>query len=537
LIKTVSKACKGARQGYLALVLHAHLPFVRHPEYNEALEENWLFECITETYMPLLLMMDRLVSTRTDFRLTMSLTPTLVAMLDDPLLRYRYARRLTRLIELSAKEITRTKRYPRLNLLAKTYRRRLVETRDAFIEKYRLDITSAFAAMQKTGRLEILASAATHAFLPLLSDDPASVKAQIKIGIDNYRRSFGCKPRGFWLPECAYYPGLDKLLKAAGISYTILETHGITHAEPVPECGIFTPVTCQSGLVVFGRDPDSSKQVWSASEGYPGDYNYREFYRDIAHDLDHSYIAPYIHPAGIRMDTGFKYYRITGKTENKKHYCLKTAEKIASRHAADFIHKKLCKIDELRPYMSRKPLFVAPFDAELFGHWWYEGPVWIGELIRKMALVKKKLKLVTLSEYLDEYPDNQTVSPSMSSWGDRGYNNRWLNPGNDWIYKHLRHASGTVKDIAVRHKEGKGLVRRALNQACRELLLAQASDWAFMIEGGRTAQYATKRLKTHLIRIDRLSKQIDSGQIDKQWLEALEKQDNLFRPINYRAWA
>jgi 1,4-alpha-glucan branching enzyme len=536
-MKADSAACKGPLQGYLALILHSHLPFVRHPEYDDALEENWLFECITETYLPLLLIMDRLVKERVDFRLTMSLTPTLVSMFDDSLLRSRYLRRLNRLIELSGKEITRTRSEFRMNALAKTYRKRLIEIKDAFVDRYKLDLTDAFAGLQKMGRIEILASAATHAYLPLLADDPALIKAQIKTGIDHYRHSFGCGPHGFWLPECAYYPGLDKLLCDNGVRYTILETHGITRSRPAPAYGIYAPAECPSGLAVFGRDPDSSKQVWSATEGYPGDCNYREFYRDIAYELDHDYITPYIHPAGIKTDTGFKYYRITGKTENKKPYSMKKAENTAVRHAGDFISKKVEKLDEIGHGMPRKPVFVAPFDTELFGHWWYEGPVWLEALTRQISGRQKRLRLITLSDYLEEYPDNQKVLPSMSSWGDRGYNQRWLNTKNDWIYKHLYHAAWTVKNLAVCHPSARGLVRRALNQACRELLLAQSSDWAFMIEGGKTADYATKRLKTHLIRIDRLSKQIDAGVIDKKWLEAIEQQDNIFRPINYRDWA
>jgi 1,4-alpha-glucan branching enzyme len=535
-MKVASAACKGRPQGYLALILHSHLPFVRHPEYEEALEENWFFECMTETYIPLLLIMDTLANEKIDFRLTMSLTPTLVTMFDDPMLQSRYLRRLDKLIELSAKEITRTKSDRRTNSLARAYRRRLIEIKNAFIDTYKLDLTGAFSRLQQAGRIEILASSATHAFLPLLADDSIALITQIKTGIEHYKRAFDCRPRGFWLPECAYCPGLDNLLYRNGIRYTILETHGLTRASPAPDNGVYTPAECPSGLVVFGRDPDSSKQVWSTSEGYPGDYNYREFYRDIAYDLDHEYLAPYIHPAGIRTDTGFKYFRITGKTEKKQLYCMKNARRKASQHAEDFILKKTARLDELGCAVPQKPVFVAPFDTELFGHWWYEGPLWLEFLIRNLSEAGTRLRMVTLPEYLTEHPQNQRVIPSMSSWGDMGYNKRWLNPKNDWIYKHLHHASRTLKRIAAELPGAKGLLRRALDQACRELLLAQSSDWAFMIEGGKTADYATKRLKTHLIRVDRLAKQIEAGAIDKKWLEALEYQDNLFRTINYRDW-
>jgi 1,4-alpha-glucan branching enzyme len=524
-------------RGYLALILHAHLPFVRHPEYEYALEENWLFECITETYMPLLLMLDRLVDEQVDFRLTFSISPTLATMLADPLLKSRYLRRLDLLIDLSLKETGRTKLQPHVNLLARIYRKRLLEIKGAYVSRYRKDLIGAFRRLQKLGKLEIIATAATHGYLPLLSADSSAVLAQIRIGIDHYRKLYGQRPKGFWLPECAFYPGLDEILRDEGISYTILETHGLTRARPKAAYGVYAPLRCNSGLYVFGRDPDSSKQVWSATGGYPGDYDYREFYRDIAYDLDEEYTAPYIHPAGVKIDTGFKYYRVTGKTADKEYYYPGAASKKARLHANDFISKKIMRLNELGDVINRKPLFVAPFDSELFGHWWYEGPIWLEYLIRGISVKRKSLSLITLSEYLREYPEAQISSPSMSSWGERGYNKRWLNKTNDWIYRHLHHGAGTMKKLALNHPSARGLVRRALNQACRELLLAQSSDWAFMIEGVVTGEYATRRIRTHLIRINRLEKQIETNAIDEEWLSAVEQQDNIFPEINYHLFA
>jgi 1,4-alpha-glucan branching enzyme len=527
-------ARKSRKRGRLALVLHSHLPFVRHPEFAEPLEENWLFECMTETYIPLLLMMRRLANEGIAFRLTMSLTPTLVAMFEDPLLRGRFLRRLDNLMELSEKEVARTRDDRRFGPLARSCRKRLAEVRDAYTGLLGRDLTGAFASLQETGYLEILASSATHAFLPLLKDDEPAVRTQIRLGTERYKQAFGREPCGFWLPECGYYPGLDRLLADSGIRHTVLETHGLTRAQPGPIYGVYAPVRSPAGLALFGRDPDSSRQVWSAAEGYPGDYNYREFYRDIAYDLDAAYIAPHIHPAGIRIDTGFKYYRITGKTERKKPYNPRKAADTAVGHAGDFIAKTLRKLDDLGPAAGPAPLFVAPFDTELFGHWWHEGPLWLEALIREMSGAKGRLRMVTLSGYLEGHPDLQEVAPPMSSWGEQGYNSKWLNPSNDWIYKYLYHASKSLRTAAASNRASAGLARRALNQAFRELLLAQASDWAFMMEGGKTARYAAKRIRTHLIRIDRLVKQVSSGAVDPAWLQALELQDNIFGRLDYR---
>ncbi|HKP93811.1 MAG TPA: DUF1957 domain-containing protein, partial [Chthoniobacterales bacterium] len=198
--------------GYLALVLHAHLPFVRHPEHDEFLEEEWLFEAITESYIPLLAMMERLVAEEVPFQLTMTVTPTLCAMLQDELLRERYARHLKRLIGLAEREIERTASDDQLNALARFYHGGFRETLDAF-SKWNGDLVGVFRRFQNTGVLELAASAATHALLPLLEQNAEAARAQVRIGCASFRRAFETEPLGFWLPECAYYPGLEKILR------------------------------------------------------------------------------------------------------------------------------------------------------------------------------------------------------------------------------------------------------------------------------------------------------------------------------------
>jgi 1,4-alpha-glucan branching enzyme len=268
-------------QGYLAIVLHAHLPFVRHPEYEDSLEENWFYEALTGTYIPLLFVLEGLVEDGVDFRLTLSISPTLASMFADPFLESRFLNRLGKLIELGEKEIKRTRTHPEFNALSHMYHERLVRVHDAFLNRYDRNLIRAFRRLQDLGKVEIIASAATHGYLPLLSVCTSAVRAQIRVGVEHFERVFGRRPKGFWLPECGYYPGVEELLREHGIRYTILETHGVTRAKSRPKYGVYAPIYCPSGVAAFGRDPESSKQVWSATEGYPGDHDYREFYRDI----------------------------------------------------------------------------------------------------------------------------------------------------------------------------------------------------------------------------------------------------------------
>jgi 1,4-alpha-glucan branching enzyme len=523
--------------GTLSLLLHAHLPFVRHPEHEDSLEENWLFEAISDTYLPLLHMLERLWEDGIEFRLTMTLSPPLASMLTDPLLISRFLHRLDRLIELGEREIKRTEGQPEFSALAHRYTRRYVEARKSFLSRYQGDLVKAFKHFQDLGRIEIMATCATHGYLPLLSMDSAAVRAQIRIGLDEYRRMFGRNPKGFWLPECGYFPGVDRLLQKEGISYTLLETHGITRADPRPENGVYEPLFCPSGVAVFARDPACSRQVWSSQEGYPGDGDYREFYRDIAYDLDLEYLRPYIHRDGIRTETGYKYFRVTGRDSKKEIYIPENAMKKAESHAEDFLFSRLRQVEYLHTRMERRPIILAPYDAELFGHWWYEGPIWLEFLIRKVALKKGSLQLATPGDYLEEYPSGRVSVPSMSSWGRKGYNETWLNEKNRWIYPHLHEGALRMQRLAQAHPSADGLLREALRQAGREMLLAQASDWAFMMDQGDTAAYAAARVKRHLSRLYRIAEEIESGRIDQEWLSLVMLQDNLFPEMDYRPFS
>ena len=294
--------------GFLALVLHTHLPYVRHPELDYVMEENWLYEVITETYIPLLTVFENLVDDKIPFRITISLSPTICSMLADKLLQERYIRHLDKLIDLAKKELKRTKNNAQFNKTAHMYYDKFKHCRRVFIDHYKGNLIRAFSQLQQSGHLEIITCSATHGYLPNMQGNPNAVKAQIEVAINSYQSFFGKKPLGIWLPECGYYPGIEKILHNAGIKYFFTDTHGIVFADPRPVYGVFAPIYCNgTHVAAFGRDIESSKSVWSSKEGYPGDPEYRDFYRDIGFDLDFDYVKPYIDPMGIRIHTGIKY--------------------------------------------------------------------------------------------------------------------------------------------------------------------------------------------------------------------------------------
>lgn len=524
-------------QGSLALVLHAHLPFVRHPEHEDFLEEDWLYEAISETYLPLLMVFDRLAEDGVPFRVTMSLTPTLVSMLRDDLLTERYTRKLDRLCELGAREVHRTQNDPTFGPLARYYRDHFESLRVAWDGRYHRDLVSAFRRLQDAGHLEIITCCATHGFLPLLQETPEAVRAQISVAASHYRLTFGRDAPGIWLAECGYYPGVERFLAAERIRYFFVDTHGLTDSTPRPLYGPFAPIYTEAGVAAYARDPESSQQVWSSETGYPGDPIYREFYRDIGWDLELDYIRPYIQPTGDRKNTGYKYYRITGKTQDKLPYDPMVARARAATHAGNFMFNREKQIEYLSSRMGdRKPVVVAPYDAELYGHWWFEGPQFLDSLIRKVASEQRTFRLVTPSDDLREHPRNQVATPPASSWGSGGYANMWLDESNDWIYRHLHHCARQMVGLARDFPDGSSLQRRALNQAARELLLAQSSDWAFIMKTGTMVDYAVRRTKEHVLRFLRLHDQVRGGNIDESWLSLVESRNNIFPEIDYRVY-
>ncbi|MBQ6991810.1 MAG: DUF1957 domain-containing protein [Clostridia bacterium] len=520
-------------KGYVSFILHAHLPFIHHPESEDYLEEEWLFEAISETYIPLLQNFKKLEEEKVDFRITMTLTPPLLSMLDNKLLQRRYIKYLKKHIELCKKEVIRTSYDSRLNELSHYYLERYTNDLHFFKDVHNCNLIDAFKYFQDIGVLEIITCGATHGYFPILYVNEATVKAQIAVGVQTYEKYFGRKPRGIWLPECGYVPEADKYLKEFGIDYIITESHGILYADPTPIYGTFAPIVSPNGVIAFGRDIESSKQVWSSICGYPGDFNYREFYRDIGYDADYEYIKPYIAKNGVRVNTGIKYHRITSKEGFKDYYNLQWAKDSAEKQSGHFFDSRVEQINTLSEVMDTPPLVVCPYDAELYGHWWYEGPYWLYILFKKIYYDEGNFKLITPSEYIDKYPSMQVCTPCISSWGANGYSEVWLNSSNDYAHKHLHVAGDRMVELAHLFPNAKGLKKKALNQCARELLLAQSSDWLFIITHGTMVDYAKKRIKIHIGRFTKLYEQIKSDSIDEEFFKSINKQDCIFPEIDY----
>ncbi|MCB1180101.1 MAG: DUF1957 domain-containing protein [Leptospiraceae bacterium] len=524
--------------GYQIIMLHAHLPYVRHKGYDpHFLEEIWLNEAINETYIPLIHSFRNLKREGVKFKITMSFTPTLVSMLKDKYLQDNYLSYINRQIELANKEVKRTTYDLHLNYLSKYYLDKFEYHKKLFLELDK-DIINGFKEFQQDGSLEVITCAATHGFLPILESEPSSIRAQISIGRRLHRQTWGVEPRGIWLPECGYYKGVEKFLSDEGIRYFFVDSHGVKNAVPRPKFGLYAPVEIGSGVFAFPRDPESSSQVWSAKEGYPGDYRYREYYRDIGYDLDYDYIKDYVHPTGIRLNTGIKYHRITGLSNHKDYYHPDWAMEAAGNHAENFLRSRITQAHRIYKEEKQPPIIISPYDAELFGHWWYEGPTFLEYLFKKIHFDQNEITTIHPLQVLGVLPRIQSVEMDMSSWGEDGYADVWLNPSNEWIYKHVMECTVSMHEETHKYiKSADEVNKRILNQMARELLLLQSSDWPFIMKTGTMTEYAAKRIRVHTNLYLELRDMLNSENKNLERLAAIEAEHPIFEDISYDIFA
>jgi 1,4-alpha-glucan branching enzyme len=279
--------------------------------------------------------------------------------------------------------------------------------------------------------------------------------------------------------------------------------------------------------------------VWSAKRGSPGDPQYRDFYRDIGFDLPMEYIGAHVHPEGHRMYTGFKYHAITHeKLHDKWVYDPEVARGKAGLHASHFRGNMAEQVRRLAGGMDRPPIIVSPYDAELYGHWWYEGPIFLGDLFRQLHHDQDAIEPITPGDYLERHPTNQLATPCPSSWGLKGYAAQWCDESNAWTWRHLHAAGERMSELARRHAAAADpLLVRALRQAAREVMLAQSSDWQFIMSTGTTVPYATRRFNEHIVRFTRLYEDMREGRVDEAFLADVEARDNIFPDVDYRLYA
>lgn len=519
------------------IILQAHLPYVKHTEYPRFLEEDWLFESMNESYIPLLRVFQKLSNENVGFKITMCFSPTLITMLTSEELQQRFLNYMDLHIELGEKEIERTKvAEPEAHKMAIYYYEKSVKNLEIF-KYYNNNILEGYKELALQGKIELITTAATHCFLPLYRDFDSAIDAQISVGLDTFFKAFGFRSKGFWLPECGYYPGLEKHLEKFDIEWCQLPTHSIVTAKNKVNSYGYSPVNIgESKVKGFVRDWNLTNLVWSNTYGYPCDSDYREFYRDIGYDLPLDYIGSYIHEPEVRVFTGYKYRAITGKSENKKYYDLDIALSKVDLHSDNMLYHIQRKGYMIEPMLENSPVYNLCFDAELFGHRWFEGILFLEQLLRKSEKIDN-IFLSTPSLVARKAVECENIFPNTCSWLYGGCADTLLDGSNSWIYKHTTKAITRMQELANRFPNQTSLRARFLNQAGREVLLAMASDWPYIMHDRTSSDYARNRIENHIGSFNLAYTNMCKNAVNTEWLINAEKRNSIFPDFDYNIFA
>lgn len=552
-------------RGAFTFVLHSHLPYARNAGKWPHGEE-WVHEAIADTYIPILNSLNELVDEGIRFKLTIGITPILAEQLADPSIVSNFVQYAAERAAWACSDVDRFEEAgnEEARNLARFYHHWYARNLTSFQDRYKSDILGAFKTLQDAGYVEIATSAATHGYLPLLSRD-SSIYGQIATGVDAYTRRFGQAPRAIWLPECAYRPayddggtmrpGLESFLAAQNLHVFFSETHTVEGGRPVGKAagdavGLYgvinrrykVDVTPESQtepgttfqpywvgdapgqVAVLGRNDRTGQQVWSGTYGYPGDFVYREFHRKDE-------------------KSGLQYWRIGGSDVDlgsKPWYDPAAAQDQVGGHARHFAHLVEELLTNYANESGQYGVISSAYDTELFGHWWFEGADWLKLVLRQLAK-SDVVELTTASEIIDKHGPKRVMVLPESSWGAGGGHFTWLNAETEWMWPVVHAAEARMEALVLANPDASGDLETILNQAARELLLLESSDWPFLVTTGQAKEYATRRFNEHVDRFNALATIVEQpGQpssADLKYARDVNEMDNPFASVNYRNFA
>lgn len=529
------------KYGYFGLVLHTHIPYVRkHGKWPFG--EEWIFEAISETYIPLLIAFEELKRKKVRFGLTIGVTPILMEQLADGYTKREFENYMERKLSAMREDVGKYEGQVRE---AARYMYEYFSGVYDYWKRINGDILGELRKLQDEGYVEVITSAATHGYLPLLGRDEV-IEAQIANGVLTYEKHFGRKPRGIWLPECAYRPdgfwkspssgevvwrkGLEKVLQKYGIEFFFVESHLIDEGPASFGYGQIIPAKRpkstlrpyfikSTNIAVFARNRETGHQVWSADIGYPGDFWYREFHRK----------AP---------ESGGQYWRVTGKDIDigkKEPYVPEKAMERVEEHARHFVWLVKSLLEDYERKYGEKGIVVSPYDTELYGHWWFEGVKWIERVFELME--KEGIETTTIGRFMDLFKgERYEIELPEGSWGMYGTHYTWWNPEVEWMWEHIHRAENRMVALASEYFGEDDFSDRVLEQLGRELLLLESSDWPFLITTGQAGEYGKRRLLEHASAFHRLANELvryfREGSFERGLLEEMEEVDNPFRPVD-----
>lgn len=513
----------------LMLVLHSHIPYVKR-QGRWPFGEVWLFEAMAETYIPLFKSWMDMKQEGIHAPITLSLSPVLLEQLNSKYIQKEF---INYLKEREALALADEKYFlghgeKEMASVAALYFNFYRDRRRDFITEFDTNITKPLKLLQEEGHIEIITTAATHAYLPLL--DRPSLEHQVIMGKKVYSKVFATEPKGFWLPECGYSKGIEDILEDHNFSFFYVDSHAVEGGKPsgissqdfvdeeieietFASTGLSTyrPYRLKDrNITVFGRNSMVSHQVWSAEFGYPGDEDYREFHKHFAR-------------------SGFKYWKVTDRSKSlqkKAIYNNMRAELKITHHANHFIKSLEKTAQEAHKLGFTEPLIVGCYDTELFGHWWWEGVRWLEQVMHKVA-AHDTIDFVLPSQIASVRREAEIFD---SSWGLGGKHFVWENKETAWMWDIIKKSGGEYEKLNSLDLSS-DLEQRAKEMALKELMLVQSSDWLFMVTNNLTKDYAMKRFFEHYTKFLRIVNCLHNNQINDdfaEWLSKTEHEDDIF---------
>ena len=566
--------------GCFTFVLHSHLPYViGHGRWPHGMD--WLNEAAAESYIPLLQVFNRLAGEGGPSGVTLGITPILAEMLASEAFRVEFKDYLDNKVQAARDDLAAFQKLGEKHFasVAQMWESHYWELKRVFSEDFGEDLLGVCRRLMDQGHLEVITSAATHGYLPLLGRDTA-VQAQVKQGVAAYRRHFGREPRGFWLPECAYRPrypwvpplpgvaaepvlrkGVEEFLSENGLRYFLIDSHLLKGGKAIgvykdrfealerlwerfaaqyqerpedQEKSPYLPYLVSSAPetkrpeAIFTRDPKTGLQVWSGEWGYPGEGNYLDFHKK-------------------RFPGGLRYWRVTSAkadlADKGPYHPEWVTDRVHSQadHFVSLIHDIL---REFRTTHNQPGIIVAPYDTELFGHWWFEGPAWLYQVLSRLQK-STQVRLTSAGSFLEEAAPLSVISLPEGSWGEGGYHWIWLNEMNDWTWRHIYPAEQEMEELAREWaNDPDPRLQDLLKQCGRSLFLLESSDWQFLISTFSARDYAELRLVMHHDDFQRLAAMTrqyagnrDLSPEDWNFLQLCRERDDVFPDIDPHWWA
>ncbi|MHA1194525.1 MAG: 1,4-alpha-glucan branching protein domain-containing protein [Promethearchaeota archaeon] len=563
--------------GYFNLVLHSHLPWVLNygvwPHGT-----SWLNEAASETYIPLLQELYKLVDDGYKPKLTLGLTPVLCEMLRHPAFKEEFVKYLDERIEAAMvdREDFIKKGYGKERIrLTEWWEEFYIRVKEDYLKLFNKDIVGAFKKLQDDGLLDIITCGATHGYSPLLSRE-SSINAQFKVAVENYKKHFGRAPIGVWLPECAYRPsyrwknpitreeyeryGIEYFLAKNGLRYFFIDTalllggksqgvyaarfpllkelwkqfaeqyeevHVSFEKSPYEVYLVATGPETDAPVAFFTRDEKTGIVVWSGEHGYPGCAEYLEFHKK-------------------HWPSGLRYWKVTSPKIDLGEKMLYWPDDVPSKLDENASHYLSLLKDILTGYRNKfnnTGIVVAPYDCELFGHWWFEGNWWLARILRWIE-DDPEIELINSRHYLEINPPNKVVQIIEGSWGQGSSHWVWLNQWTTWTWEKIYDCESKSEEIITKYiNSNNSELKRILKQLARELLLLESSDWQFLITTWSARDYAENRVALHyenFTRLYELAEKVANGgtlnEGERNFIQTLETNDGLFEEIDLNAF-